>query len=384
MTEIFQRPDIPGAPVGYVDLMEELSDANTSEEARINAVTSIAAISRGKDSSNNPEVRYKKLLTEAAWKMDIEEDEPITQREMFCKNYFTHIAKNSYYEDKYDFVIDFNSLTIFPDDKQKKWPSRAFEFLPVILKIDYNYDIASETHYVEFSNLLESYDVNRLKMKLDIFNNVLGKYGTIVTRDNGMFVHKFLLTNMRAVLNTGLPYEMVPYTPYAGANVEENELISRFKIVKMKIPMFVFNHLVTHTQLSKITKSDRVSDQGMEYWLPKDITEKTKFGKTYDEIMGALLSSNSINTIRTVLQQAGYKKEIWQRAVLEFRYKETIFAGWDVENSWINLLLERGAIDGYKTWAQEETVEVAKALKDELNLSTDFYSRDNEDEDDCI
>ena len=52
---------------GYViDMTNEAEVANSSEEARITFAANMAAISRSKDESSNPEVRYKHLLKEAA------------------------------------------------------------------------------------------------------------------------------------------------------------------------------------------------------------------------------------------------------------------------------------------------------------------------------
>jgi len=52
---------------GYViDMTDEAEVANSSEEARINFISKCASISRGKEESSNPEVRYKHLLKEGA------------------------------------------------------------------------------------------------------------------------------------------------------------------------------------------------------------------------------------------------------------------------------------------------------------------------------
>ena len=60
MTKII-KSGLEDIVVEYIDM----SEANMSEEKRIEAVTSLAAISRGKSASKNPAVRYNKLLVEA-------------------------------------------------------------------------------------------------------------------------------------------------------------------------------------------------------------------------------------------------------------------------------------------------------------------------------
>lgn len=63
------KVDIFGDNISYVT--DEVSTiptelANDSEKNRIEFVTQLAAISRGKTESSNPTVRYKQLLKEAA------------------------------------------------------------------------------------------------------------------------------------------------------------------------------------------------------------------------------------------------------------------------------------------------------------------------------
>lgn len=374
MTELFLTDGelIKGAPFGYVDRVNSWKDIGSSEANRIMGVTSIAAVSRGKDESNNPTLRYQKLLEEAAPKY-MEDKGCLTRKELFCMNWFTDISLTGNY------VLDYTKLMYFPDNSFcKGMSSRALEFVPVVL--EFRYVISKYTPYVYFTNLKAIRD--GLSMKLDVFNNVLGKFGHIEKVDDSDDKYR-LLTNMRAVLNTGLPYEMVPY-------LTNQELADRFKIIKMKIPMFVFNHLVTHTQFSKITQSDRVSEQNDEYWLPSDFINKTieeseqflnENGEwDYKVIVDVLTKKSTINEVRELLKNAGYKKEIWQRALLEFRYKTTIFAGWDTEHTWVNLLFERGAIDYYKTWAQQETKIVAKAIMKEIGFTEIFAVDDSETE----
>ena len=63
-----------------------------------------------------------------------------------------------------------------------------------------------------------------------------------------------------------------------------------------------------------------------------------------------------------LLNALGYPREIYQRAVLEMRYKETILAAWEHENTWLNFLRERGGSSDWKNWVQKETQQVALTL----------------------
>ena len=68
------------------------------------------------------------------------------------------------------------------------------------------------------------------------------------------------------------------------------------------------------------------------------------------------------NDLMGLLNALGYPREIYQRAVLEMRYKETILAAWEHENTWLNFLRERGGSSDWKNWVQKETQQVALTL----------------------
>ena len=76
---------------------------------------------------------------------------------------------------------------------------------------------------------------------------------------------------------------------------------------------------------------------------------------------------NKMSTIETqdLLRTLGYQKEIYQRAMLELRYKEWVMVGTMEDSStWEHLFLERNATDAYKNWTQEETRLVVKTIKE--------------------
>ena len=276
------------------------AEANLSEANRIKFVTDLAAVSRGKDASNNPPVRYKSLLKEAA----------------------LHT------------------------------PSRPMEFLPVVIDLysdDYGVtlwktdaNVHSEPIIHKFNDLL---DAQKLLKYSYLDTNPSNPYGSIYK----------CYTNMRALLNAGIPYENIPF------NTPE-ELVS-FRAIKLKIPMFVFNHFVTHTALSKETLSDRVTLQSGEYWLPSDIM-KTTTQSDRNNILEHLLSLSQLDAQR-LLKDLGYKPEIYQRAMLEFRYKTTVATGWFNDPSvWQHFLIEREAYpDQHKSWVQPETKQLAFSIR---------------------
>lgn len=295
-------------------------EANTSEENRIKFVTDLAAISRGKHESNNPAVRFKALLKEAS---------P-------------------------------SELTL-SNEETKGSPSRPIEFLGIVL----GYKLVGNEIVLMQTNADMLLDHKHYKFDFELFNNLIGRYSII--KDN------LIYTNLRTLLNAGIPYEAIPY------NTEEE--LKDFKAFRLNVPMFVFNHLITHTAISKEARSERVVDiSNIDYWLPEDFSERWKASNVPDPIVIStmehsgqvfkLLRDYTQRDIQELFKDLGYKKEIYQRAMLEFRYKEMVMVGWNTFNTFAHLIIERnGAPDIWKSWTQKETNDVINALAEVLEFS---------------
>lgn len=346
--------DIYGDGISYVT--DEVSgvkacEANLNEENRIKFVTDLAAVSRGKNESKNPPARYKSLLKEAA----------------------PQLGKDG----------------VYPKTAS---PSRPVEFLAVVLR----YFIAGNMYNICDTNygMAESSRVIAI-MSPEEFNNSLGQHSFI---ENGK-----IYTNMRAVLNAGIPYEKVPY------NTEED--LSLFIALKAQIPMYVWNQTPnTHVKISKEAQSDRVAENN-NYWLPSDFREKvyeykqgiekeieslhafTKEPIYYllantilslpnrDDIVDVLINGDReksilVNNEKTVLsptqgdvqeffKELGYPREIYSRAMYYFKYKEVVMTGWyNDPKVWRHLFVERNAnLAVWKNWTQEQTKQFVKAIR---------------------
>lgn len=295
----------------------DISKANASEENRIQICTSLAAISAGKQEASNPPARFKALLKEGA----------------------------------------FNTA------------SRPLEFIPVILKAKLSFHQDTRYYYLELK------DQEVVKFTIEDFNNKICRFSKTHLIRSEMDIEEYIVcTNMRCLLNAGIDYDKIPY----------NENIENYYAFKLKVPMFVFNHMITHTQLSKVTKSDRVTNSTTKsLWLPDDIIKRCKEHKcnlTYknsvksytdllldilhkdgdmEEITRLVQSTYPQETFRTLLKELGYKREIYQRAVIEFRYKEFVIAGWNDDYGFQNFIAERGGNPEWKNWVQDETKKVA-------------------------
>lgn len=126
-----------------------------------------------------------------------------------------------------------------------------------------------------------------------------------------------------------------------------------FFITKLYIPMFIRDQFMTHTQLSKINRSYRVSNQNnIDYWVPDNIDEDT--------------IKNNSNTIVDYVKSINNKKEIYSRFDNQARYGQMTIAGWlNDPNGWFNFFLERGCINNlWDNWVQEETKTFANIIYD--------------------
>lgn len=308
----------------YKDKVLTADMCNTNEENRILFCTTLASVSRGKFVSNNPEVRYKALLKEAS-------------------------------------PCDETPVGSF-DQEVTGTPSRPLEFIGVMLKAKLDKDKVILRLFTESGNILEK------EFIFQNFNNLIGRFSYIKSGNDTMYPLD-IYTNMRCLLNAGIKYEYIPY------NTQEE--LNSFKAVRVRAPMFVFNHLVTHTALSKEARSERVvdflSDKYDEelfdfypepfnkpFWYPSCISK--------DEFECLLTEKSFIDVIKYLKDEKKLKKEIYNRALLEFRYKDFMLVAWNNSFTWEHLFLERSATDRYKNWTQEETRLTVKTIKEVLGL----------------
>jgi len=339
---------------GYVRTIEDklgcsYCEINSNRENRVNAVTSIAAISRGKDKSKNPEKRYQHLLKEAA------------------PNY-------SFFD-----LLELEEK----GDKLEKVAGRPLEFCPVVIN-GYNIisDIESNIPYAELRLRLK--DGEALSMSHKDFSNTIGKFSYI--EENIPDVWE-IYTNARALINAGIDESKIPFN-------RPTELLNYF-IVEVKVPYFVFAQMRTHGLLSQVAVSERVTEED-EYWLPSDLVDRVS--KSNNPIKGILQGAKnkqearerlyhlffnglSANNGKEVLKSLGYKKEIYNRYPSFLKYKTFIIGGWlNNPYQWGHFLLEREAFDRVlSSWTQEQTKETAKAIRkviedylNKLNLSLTY------------
>jgi len=318
--------------------------ANASEENRIKTATTIAAISRGKDGSNSPESRYKKLLKEAA----------------------TNVS-----------LVDILNGNI-DEENMDTAPGRPLEFIPVAIGA-----IIVNEKDVELVDI----DKDKVFAKITIadYSNLMKFSSVFKVLEPNRFI---ITTNMRALLNLGLfNYEDIPY------NAERNGALSGYKAYEIKAPYFVFAQIRTHGQMSQVAVSGRVVDEE-ELWLPEDVVERAvghfysiikTLEKYYDyefvtdivDKFRSLASKGNIEHIlnnikpvaaREVLKTLGYHKEIYSRFPNMLYYKRWIIAGSIYDKyQWGHLLLEREAFPSlYKSWVQPTTSQVAVMISDKI------------------
>lgn len=272
----------------------------------------IAAVSRNKNESKNPEKRFDSLIKEAALST----------------------------------------------------PSRAFEFLPVILKAHVF------KGYVQLEPLRygHSHYPKSVNIDLNVFLSKIARFSYVEIDENQS--EYLVYTNARTLLKAGYHFEDIP--------VYSQSYVDDYRIVRITCPYFVWAQLMTHTALSKISQSDRVSGTD-EYWLPDDILDKYHSLhdvriKTEEEfkqsLLDIILTEAPQEMVQNEFRKMGYPREIWSRAPYYFKMKTFIMGGWRNDpHTWDNLFLERGVYPDRwkKTWVQKETKEVATMIEKIVN-----------------
>lgn len=423
-------------------------ESNTSEEKRIKFVTDLAAISRGKKESSNPESRFKHLLKEAAsnpWflkydyivikmksngiltiddnddnivVLDIDKNNP--KHVEFYNNAINLIHNSSNNLDKrinpesyakvnpYVLANDLANagISYYGNGYNILAASRPLEFCPVVVKYK-SVDLMRGNGREIYMELELNKGIS-LHLTISDFVNFC-KYG--IPHDNKLY------TNLRAIYNFLLDYfkrevmhdskdigeyvyKLIPY------NTEEE--LKTFKALRIKVPMFVWSQLMTHTALSKESQSDRVSVED-DYWLPSDIYDviwnnyielkdkdeyfdferyvveyceaakglNSQDGRTSTEenikeankyLLNLLLNVLPQNQCADFFKYLGYKREIYSRVPYYFKMKEFIVTGWLKDpNAWGHLLIEREAFqDLHKSWVQKETKEIINEIRKAL------------------
>lgn len=241
-------------------------------------------------------------------------------------------------------------------------PSRPMEFLPILVK----YELVDNGVMLKLNYAT--------KIEAVEFCNNIAKFSYL---ENG-----YLYTNLRCLINAGIPYEIIPFN----TSKEELAEMKKFKALRLNTPMFIWAQVPnTHTQISKEAQSDRVADN-YHYWLPEDLSTRLAqadensnkvildfkyYCYSYQQkefyrnsFISKMLEDYTQEQVQTLLKDLGYKREIWSRAPYYFKYKECVMTGWyNDPHVWQHLFLERGAKpDIWKNWTQAPTAKVVKAI----------------------
>lgn len=415
-----------GLPVeGYVT--DEVSSvptelANLTQETREKFVTDLAAVSRGKDESKNPSARFKALLKEAApnskedivdgfegWASRPLEFAPAIVEFMELtdhnnESYWTIVdatEQDKNYDPGYDMHFanvrlsktDFyNKIVRFSYVEACHWnPSGLLVYtnIRVLLNAGVKYDDIPFIHTITY------YQYGRNKD--DLYIVIGGEKTSIydISIDYSVMEHdsrKPLVFKVKDLLKSGYT-ECDLINDFKEGHCYVDNRYSKFKALKLKIPIMCWAQWpMTHTQLSKESQSDRVSE-GVGYWLPEDLVKRIREFKLTDdmtysdkyvydsfkelkfttkdhilveEFLTNMLEYWSQNMTQSILKMLGYKREIWSRAPYYFKYKECVVTGWyNDPTTWGHSFLERSVEpESWKNWTQKETKEVLQAVKE--------------------
>ena len=247
-------------------------------------------------------------------------------------------------------------------------PSRPLEFLPLVY------------HTEEMEAIIASHENPRK------IGRVMCKWGNWIESTDRF------QTTARSIIAEGLPFPK-------NATPEDTK---SYAIFRVKVPMWSWAQIITHTQLSTETQSDR-SVVESEYWLPDDIMARIEllsideapllnslklfsewgkeespregiceanrqlFPKTEDAFKKWMLSVASQEDVQLILKEMGYPLEVYSRAPGYFKMKEFVIGGFcNVDREWPHFLRERAAYmddGGPKNHTQKETKEFAYQIR---------------------
>jgi thymidylate synthase (FAD) len=261
----------------------------TSEEHIVNRVTKIASISFGNDEAKNPDKLYQRLLKENAGK-----------------------------------------------------PNTSFEFIPVVID-------SSGMNYM--SNMASAY-FSKYKKSIQLHSF---KYGMNVDYKG----KTYLLTNLRALLNdqsiindvTDNPIDLVN-TFLPNEDLDKQIIKNNFFIFKLKVPLFVFGHIVRHrvgfnVVSRRYTKGDK---KPYEFYTFDDLCNK--------DIMW---NTQAVALVEHLISDEKVSPEQAQRLLPQTLFTEC-WSVWNRESleNFLRLRLEKAT--------QGETRAVAKAMYDLLEF----------------
>lgn len=396
--------------------------ANLTQETREKFVTDLAAVSRGKDESKNPSARFKALLKEAApnskedivdgfegWASRPLEFAPAVVEFMELtdhnnESYWTIVdatEQDKNYDSDYDMRLanvklsktDFyNKVVRFSYVEDCHWnPSGLLVYTNIrtLLNTGVKYEDIPFIHTITY----KQYGGNKDDLYIIIGGEKTSVYD--ISINYSVMEHdtnKPLVFKVKDLLESGYT-ECDMINDFKKGHCYVDDRYSKFKALKLKIPMAVWAQWpMTHTQLSKESQSDRVSE-GVGYWLPEDLVKRIREFKLTDdmtysdkyvydsfkelklvikdhilveEFLTNMLEYWSQNMTQSILKMLGYKREIWSRAPFYFKYKEVVVTGWyNDPTTWRHSFLERSVEpESWKNWTQKETKEVLEVVKE--------------------
>ena len=297
----------------------DMYEANTCEENRVNWVTSLAAISRGKYKSKRPEARYKALMKEAALGV----------------------------------------------------PSRPFEFLPVVFNV--LFDV----------NEVKLYNPNDQQLVItfnhcDFHNNFGGPMGYIKEEKlytnmraaiiSGIDYEKIPYNTAEQIkkgkffaIRTKVPMFVWAQVPNTHIFLSKESQSDRYapQLSDYWLPDDFIERVRKHCEEYKHNKAATTEQLKVKVYICVMLTMQTE--KERIDFMENL----SQNQVWLLFKELGYKDEISSRAMYYFKYKESIITAWGINpKTWYHLFTERNANkEIWKNGTQKQTEEFVNAIK---------------------
>jgi len=338
-------------------------------------VSMFASVSRNKKASNNPELRYKLLLTETfaggpSRPLQLEpvvlnnKDNVLTNEEV---NYCSFINGN--------FVLG-NRRMVLENPKLKE-----FEMQPNIDEVkqmlESYYVLRIETTHEKWSAISHTKDVETTTIaqssRYTKVNNILKKsvceYANRPIGANGLLGKSFIIDyvgdNYREFLESIINDTEFTCVCDSCYMEKEDDLIK----ININMPKFIADQIATHKTLfsgmCELTKD--------KYFIPDDFQDRLEKYSGHNKFLGDVKESgdvvaelkngfHTIDVYMNAFKELGYPKEIYQRYPHHTRYVNICM--WGSDTYWEKFFVERGAIgdeDG-KNHTQQCTKDIVKKM----------------------
>ena len=365
----------------------------------INWVTQFAAVSRGKDKSNNPEKRYQSLLKEGAGDQPSRplELEPVAIK-VNEDVVNTDIAKYSVIDEVDDgmYILHTNRRAVMKagidyEEVELQLPYHVFR-ITVPKKVWANLVTFPVATIISTSMRVVKSESETGSQCDEMVQMVVGGYDETISYQVSLWKNSDIqeikdIANVVAeniseehlnvepcdvpkfkCIEGNVGIESINYGPVTGIRGLKEYItpaiytlvdLARDDVIRIttRMPLFVVYHLLTHRELHVTWEYDKNN-----VWVPDDYSDRfLKSGEEYD--VSQIINSGDEAGAREHMKRLGYNKEVYDRHP-HFAVMVTCTVTGEADGiGWDHLFKERNVSEPSKSnWTQKETVDILKPM----------------------